>query len=200
MSLAWLAILPYLPVAAQESKSTENIRIQYDRTDAVPDEVFLPAFFDHLLQMEKNAPRYTAMMRKEYQRTMTLSSMDEDQDYFSYLMQKAKESQAEYRQAFRRSICPLDTPRPTGQAVLVALNDLDDSKSAIGRHYLTDIHSALGDEHYEKFLAWINSKKSSFRIVIYDHTKVYAGKDPDLVRQRACGSFDSAMLDREGPQ
>ena len=73
MSLALLAIFPFLPVAAQESTPSENIVVKYDRTHDVPDEVFLPIFLDHLLLKSKYAPLHTAMLRREFQQAMTLS-------------------------------------------------------------------------------------------------------------------------------
>ena len=168
MSLALLAIFPFLPVAAQESTPSENILVTYDRTHDVPDEVFLPIFLDHLLLISKNAPRRTAMMRREFQQAMTLSSTDEAQDHFSYLMRKANEAHDEYNEAFRQLICPLTTPRPAGEQVLIALNNLNNTKNAIGRNHLIDMQLTLGAERYKKFLDWMDSKKSEFRIIRSD--------------------------------
>ena len=193
--IAIFLALATAPINAEQSEEAmARIRVIYEKTSDIPDDVYLSSFLDLLNARFHGDPGRLASYVND---NLRLDNFEEAQEAAEFLMEVSAAIHNETNAFKRSAVCPFDKPRPSGLEVYAALNSVDDMKDEISRTYLNAIEQKFGEDKYTDFLAWMNSRKASTTIIRFDNAKVNEGKNPDMVRQKYCGRLDSMSANED---
>lgn len=170
--------------------ASPNYRFFYDKTTSVPDKVFLPKFLDYFVDgLADEHGRIHALA--EAKARMHLSTDEEANAFIDMMVDLNSIIQADNKESIRDVVCPLDMPRPTGKDVFIALDAVDDRRDLVSESVLNDLRRHLGPEAFRYFDEWMDVVKLQSKIIRIDHSKMYQGRNPDVVRQSACAQVDN---------
>jgi len=181
---------------AQES---DSIKIRYDRNTGIPDNVFLYPFIESILREVPTDDRGHDHDHRAVaiHRNLDTETYEKAVEVMDFLIAVRDDIRTKKVQFMRTHVCPLDTSRPTGQAVFASLDAVDENTDKIGAEYLNVIKATLPPVTYSNFLLWMADAKQGSYVTKYDHKKLYANHDPNMVRQDICGTFDSGVAEQQ---
>lgn len=191
-----LLALGFSPVCLAQSPAGSDealnnyIRVVYDADNPAPDEIYLPSFLE-MLRRASSDPEMQEFFAIQLQTMLEISSSREAHSILGHLINLRASYEQEQTAEYRRAMCPLDNPRPSGKSVYEIMNALDDYNDVLGSKYLDSVRLLFGDEMYPKFLVWMNQYKGGFRLTRLNHRIAYKNRDPDVVLQDVCSRFDS---------
>ena len=192
-----MAVTPVMSLAGESDELNDRARLYYKKTEAIPDNVFLPSFLNLLrVRYRGDLDRLAGDVRDN----LDISDPKETKVVASLLMDVADAIDRDVFEYKRTAVCPSKSPMPTGQEVYVALNSVDDARDEFGREYLNTIEKELGDDRFLKFVAWMDRRKLSTTILRLDHAKTHEGEDPDVLRQGVCDALNASQMDRGDKQ
>lgn len=174
--------------ASAYSNPQESIRVKYDRTSPPPDYSLLSVFLNAVTQYDSNEEEYRLY---EIQHRMKIDNRDEADRIFEFLVKMNADMTSDHNTYKRQTLCPLDTIPPTGDQVYTVLDLIDDQRDVIGARYLQRIQQELGEDLFQRFIAWMGTVKASTTIIRFNHREVHKNQNANIVRENICVHFDA---------
>jgi hypothetical protein len=192
-----MAVTAAMSLAEEPDELKDRARLYYKKTEAIPDNVFLPSFLNLLrVRYRGDLDRLAADVKDN----LDIDDPKEAKDVASLLMEVSDAIDRDVFEYKRSTVCPSESAKPTGLEVYVALNSVDDARDEFGHEYLKTIEKELGEDRFLKFVAWMDRRKLSTTILRLDHAKTHEGEDPDVLRQGVCDTINASQTDRGDKQ
>ena len=197
VTVIFLTLLVLAAPTSGIAQEAEPEKVIYNSETGIPDNlmasVFIPNRVGHGFTEISHQDHIHAV--RQIKREVGMESYESAEAFFEFLVPFPGELYEAKHKFMRDEVCPLDVPRPTGAFVYDRLNAYDEISDVYGAMFLDRIQSYLSPEEFENFMVWMEDAKQGTIIGRTNHHVAYADRDPDMVRQRICGRFDSAVTE-----
>ena len=167
----------------------EHLKFVYERTTAVPDNVFFDKFLQIAIKDGNEHARLHSIL--DVQSNMKIPSPEESEAFLDYLLEIRDEIANKSMANKREKLCSTASARPEGLEVYRQLDAVDDDRDSLSQRYLADIREYLSQESFNNFQAWMNDIKRQSVVGRYNHAKALASAQPESVRLRVCRKLES---------